>query len=188
MFVTDGGGSHPLHPLVTPADLAARRCAEARAALGALGVDAANATFLGAEDGRLSRLGEAEGQELVGRIAAVLEQVAPDTLLVALQHDGSTEHDASFALVLRALGKARPSPRVLEYPVWSWWNPMLLLGPLVSRRRIWRIDTRSVQEAKARALSAYGSQTAPIQPDTAAALPEGFTSHFLCGEEFLFEK
>jgi len=188
VFVTDGGGSHPSHPRVTPADLAALRCAEARAALEALGIEAANATFLRAQDGGLSRLGEAGARELAGEIAAVLERVAPDTLLVALRHDGSTEHDASFALVLRALGGARPGPRVLESPVWSWWNPSLLMEPLATCRRVWRVDTRPVQGAKARALRAYASQTDPIPPDVSAALPEGFTAQFLCGEEYLFER
>jgi LmbE family N-acetylglucosaminyl deacetylase len=64
---------------------------------------------------------------------------------------------------------------------------MLLLGPMLTCRRVWRLDLRDVREVKARAIASYASQTDPIPPETAPALPPGFASMFLCGEEFLFE-
>ncbi len=186
-FVTDGGGSHPNHPAFAPTQIAARRSAEAFTAAAALGIDRGNVTFLGAEDGTLGRVDEARGREIVAKVSALLSRVAPDTVILPRRGDGSSEHDAAFALFRRALAGAGLSPRVLEFPVWSWWNPTLLLGPLFTCRRIWRVDLRPVQEAKARALACYASQTSPIPPDTTAALPPGFVAMFLCGEEFLFE-
>jgi LmbE family N-acetylglucosaminyl deacetylase len=188
VFVTDGSASHPSHPAVAPSEIAARRREEARTATGALGVDWERVAFLGERDGALARLGDERAEEAVGRIAAMLARLAPAAVLTPCRLDGSSEHDASFALVSRALLRAGQGPRLLEFPVWSWWNPLLLLGPMLASRRVWRVDLRDFRVAKARAIASYASQTEPIAPDTAPALPAGFAAMFLCGEEFLFER
>jgi LmbE family N-acetylglucosaminyl deacetylase len=59
---------------------------------------------------------------------------------------------------------------------------------MLASRRVWRVDLRDVRAAKARAIASYASQTEPIAPDTAPAVPPGFAAMFLCGEEFLFER
>jgi len=187
VFVTDGSASHPGHPRATPADIAARRRAEALLATGVLGVEPGRVAFLDERDGTLANLGEERGSEVAGEIAGILGRLAPEALLLPCRRDGSSEHDACFALVARALGSGRPGPRVLEFPVWSWWNPLLLLRPLLTCRRVWRLDLGPVRDVKARAIASYSSQTEPIAPEAAPALPPGFAPMFLCGEEFLFE-
>jgi LmbE family N-acetylglucosaminyl deacetylase len=187
-FVTDGTASHPGHPVVTPSEMAARRVAEARVATRVLGIASDNLTFLGARDGTLSHLDQGEFEEIAGGIAGILRRFAPGLMLLPCRHDGSSEHDAAFTITQEALEQAGLKPRILEYPVWSWWNPLLLIGPLFTCRRIWRVDIRGVLDVKARALSSYASQMLPIPPDSTAVLPPGFTSMFLCGEEFLFER
>jgi N-acetylglucosamine malate deacetylase 1 len=187
-FVTDGAASHPGHPAVSPRDIATRRVAEARVATGILGIDRKDVTFLEAEDGELAHLDHARSEEIAGKIAVLLARFAPGAVLVPCRCDGSSEHDAAFALVIRALARAGQRPRILEFPVWSWWNPLLLLRPLFASRRIWRVDLRDVGDLKERAISAYSSQNLPIAPDSTAALPPGFASMFLRREEFLFER
>jgi LmbE family N-acetylglucosaminyl deacetylase len=187
VFVTDGGASHPAHPSAAPAEIAALRRAEALSATGMLGVDPERVFFLDERDGALADLG-GRSDEVARRISGILAQLAPEAVLLPCRADGSTEHEASFALVARALAHAPTRPRILEFPVWSWWNPAMLLGPLFTSRRVWRLDLRDALEVKARAIASYASQTRPIPPETSPALPPEFASLFLCGEEFFFEK
>jgi LmbE family N-acetylglucosaminyl deacetylase len=188
VFITDGSASHPAHPTAAPDAIAARRKAEARSATGILGVDWERVAFLDERDGTLAGLDTGRAREVAGKIAAMLARLAPEAILLPCRLDGSSEHDASFALVSRALQLAQIRPRLLEFPVWSWWNPLLLLRPMFACRRVWHLDVRGVLDVKARAIASYASQTDPIAPETVPALPSGFASMFLCGEEFLFER
>jgi LmbE family N-acetylglucosaminyl deacetylase len=187
-FVTDGAASHPGHPAVAPAAIAARRRAEARQATQVLGVNPQRVWFLDESDGTLAGLEAGEAIRAAARIAGLLARVAPDAILLPCRLDGSSEHEAAFALVARALRDANLSPRILEFPVWSWWNPLRLMRPMLTARRVWRLDLREVLALKARAVACYASQTEPIPPDAAAALPAGFAPMFLCGEEYFFER
>ncbi len=187
VFVTDGGASHPRHPIVTPADIAKRRKDEAHEATGILGVNWEHVTFLGIRDGTVSHLDERQGTELEARIAALIERLAPDAILLPCRGDGSSEHDAVFLRVARAIGKTGLKTRVLEFPVWSWWNPLLMAAPILSCRNVWRVDFRPVRNLKGRAITSYASQTLPIPPETNPALPPGFAGMFLGGDEYFFE-
>ena len=129
-FITDGSASHPNHPTVSPSDLAALRTSEARAATRVLGVDGSRVVFLGASDGTLSKLGGVPLKEIVDALTTLLLQVEPKTLLLPCRADGSSEHDAAFLLVSRALEISGVRPRIFEFPVWSWWNPYLLLNSM----------------------------------------------------------
>src|SRR5471032_3343833 len=70
-YLTDGSASHPGHPTLTPSLLAAQRAMEARTALRVLGVESRAIHFLGARDGALDRLAEAE----VATLSAQLEKL-----------------------------------------------------------------------------------------------------------------
>ena len=187
VFITDGSASHPSHPTVPPAELAARRKAEARVATGVLGVGREHVAFFDERDGTLNHLSDERVREVARKITEVLDRLAPEAILLPCRLDGSSEHTASFAIVSRALQSARSKPRILEFPVWSWWNPLLLLKPMLSCRRVWRVELQGVRDVKARAIASYSSQTEPIAPDTAPALPQGFAPMFLCRDEYLFE-
>jgi len=186
-YVTDGSASHPGHPTLTPGALAALRQTEARHAMDRIGVESTGLRFLGARDGTLAHLDRPSADELVLRIAALLRQVQPDEIFLPCRHDGSSEHDATFGFVRRALEQAGLRPRILEFPVWSWWNPRLLLRPLITSRRVWRMDFRGYGTLKRRALDAYASQIAAIPPSTQPLLTPDFISFFSSSEEFFFE-
>jgi LmbE family N-acetylglucosaminyl deacetylase len=187
-FVTDGGASHPSHPVVSPNEIAARRKAEACLAAGILGVNRNQLTFLEAPDGELAQLGVEPRKQVVAAISVLLSKVSPEAILLPCRHDGSSEHDAAFLLVCSALEQSGLQPRIFEFPVWSWWNPFLLLKLLVRYRRVWRVDLGEDRAAKARAVASYVSQTLPIPPDTKSALPQGFADMFLGSTEFFFEQ
>jgi LmbE family N-acetylglucosaminyl deacetylase len=187
VFLTDGAASHVGHATVPPARLAAMREAEAREAAFRLGLAGSALSFLGIPDGTLDRLADADRLRIAQSLGSHASAGA-DAVIVPLARDGSTEHDAAHSMVVSAIAGAVPRPRVLEYPVWAWWSPLRLMGPLFSRRRIWRVGAREAHAMKARAAASYASQLEPLAPDPAPALPEGFAAMFLCGEEFLFER
>lgn len=186
-FVTDGEGSHPSHATLSRADLGALRRAEARAALSELRVPGDQISFMGAPDGFLSRLDAAQSAGLVAGLAGLMVRLKPDAVLLPCRGDGSSEHESAFSLVIRAVSQAGIGPRILEFPVWALWRPTRLLGLALNCPRVWRADISSVRDRKARAVSLHETQIRPLPPDTAPALPPGFASMFLGGDEHFFE-
>jgi LmbE family N-acetylglucosaminyl deacetylase len=186
-FLTDGGASHPSHPRVSYADVSALRRNEAQGATAALGVQWNRVMFLNARDGTLASLGEPDRAGLVEQLIRIFEDFKPDGLFIPCRDDGSSEHDAAFLLIQEALVISKLSPRVFEYPIWSIWNPTLLLGPLLTCRRVWRVELAGVQGAKEHAAALYLTQVCPIAPDVSPVLPSEFVSMLLGGPEFFFE-
>jgi LmbE family N-acetylglucosaminyl deacetylase len=187
IVVTNGSASHPGHASKSPEDISAMRREEASAAVAALGIDRRNVTFLNEPDGGLSRLAAGAIRELEGRIASLILDAKPGAIFLPCRNDGSSEHEAVFAIVKAAADLTGLAPRILEFPVWSWWNPGLLARSIVTSRKVWRVELGGIIEVKARAIACYASQLKPIPPDTYAALPDGFASMFLGRYEFLLE-
>lgn len=186
-FITDGRGSHPGHPALTPSTIAAMRENEAREALGKLGVESSAIHFLGAQDGTLAHLTCEQSVAIVGRLRELIALVQPDEIFAAYRRDGSSEHEAGFSLLARALQtNARPA-RLYEYPVWSWWNPLRLIHPLFNSRRVVRFNFKGDGSLKQDALATYRSQFAPSPPWEKPLLPPDFTALFAKPEEYYFE-
>jgi LmbE family N-acetylglucosaminyl deacetylase len=187
-YVTDGSASHRGHPTLTPAALAALRQGEARQAMQLLGVEETTLFFLGAGDGTLAHLVPPAATAIAEKIADLLRRVRPDEIFLPLRDDGSSEHDASFVLVQRALALARLHPRLFEFPVWAAWNPLRLFRPLFASRTVWCVDYREHAGLKRQAIGAYVSQTELIAPGEQPALSGEFLSYFYTGREYFFER
>ena len=187
-YITDGSASHPGHPTLTPAALAALRQSEARQAMRLLGVEETALFFLGVGDGTLAHLAPPAATAIAGKIAGLLRQVRPDEIFLPMRADGSSEHDAAFVLVQRALELSGLRPRLFEFPVWSAWNPLRLVKPLFASHTVWHLDCREHAELKRRALGAYVSQTEPIAPWEKPTLSPEFLSYFGTGTEYFFER
>ena len=187
IFVTDGSASHLGHALKSREDIAAMRREEARSAASVLGVDRSHVTFLSEPDGGLDRLAPDPIRSLTCRIASLILDEKPGAIFLPCRNDGSSEHEAVFAIVRGAVEQTELSPRILEFPVWSWWNSSLLAQSIVTSRRVWRVEMGGIGAVKARAIACYASQLRPIPPDIHAALPDGFASIFLGRYEFLLE-
>jgi LmbE family N-acetylglucosaminyl deacetylase len=188
IFVTDGGASHPEHPLLSSTDIIAIRKDEARAATGKLGVEWSCVTFIGARDGELASNPPRDSEAIVLTISRHLTRIAPDAVFLTCRRDGSTDHDATFVLVQEALKRARLAPRIFEYPIWAWRNPLLLIGPILKSRRVWRTETGDVLDRKVSALEEYVSQTRPIPPDSMPVISSEFTAEFMHANEYFFER
>jgi LmbE family N-acetylglucosaminyl deacetylase len=181
-YITDGGASHPGYP-----GLAGLRRAEALAATALLGVASDRVEFLDAGDGTLASLKPADSANLVGRLGAILLHFDPTLVLLPCRSDGSAEHDAAHALFLRALAATPLVPRVLEFPVWSWWNPLLLRRTLREPCQVWRTAFPSGAGLKQRALAAHVTQLTVLRPGSGPMLTPAFLSFFAPPEEFFFE-
>ncbi|MFI5357305.1 MAG: FkbM family methyltransferase [Opitutales bacterium] len=184
VYLTDGGASHTGHPTLTRTDLVAWRAREARQAMAILGVEPDSMHFLDVPDGCLAGLGTDEAQALVNRLRSLLAALAPVELFTPCRRDGSTEHEAGFQLLRTALAGLEPSPRLLEYPVWSWWNSLRLLHPLWRCRQVLRVTVPAAQ--KAQVLACYRSQLEPVAPWENPVMPRDFVALFRGSEEYFF--
>ena len=171
VFLTDGAASHPGHPLVPPAAIAAIRLQEARGVLATLGVDSEAIHFFNESDGTLDRLPAATRAALVARIAALLGRLQPEEIFLPCNADGSSEHQAAFHFVAEAVARTGTAAVIWEYPVWLWWNPLTLLARLVHPSGRCRAPTEDFLPIKRRALARYRSQLEPLPPQTQPALP-----------------
>jgi len=187
-YITDGGASHPGHPTLTPAALAALRQGEARRATHLLGVEENALFFLGAGDGTLAHLDPPTAANVVEKVADLLRQVRPDEIFLPMRDDGSSEHEAAFVLVQQALARSGMRPRLFEFPVWSAWNPLRLFRPLGTSRTVWRVDYRRHRGLKRQAIGEYVSQIQPTAPWEKPMLSPEFLSYFCTGREFFFER
>ena len=188
IYLTDGAGSHPGHPRVSPVTLAQLRRAEASRAMQGLNVEATSLHFLDAPDGTLAHLSPATFEDLAQRLAALIAPLAPTELFLPCRNDGSSEHTAAFKLTVRALQLARLSPRLFEYPIWARWSPQRLIRPGFTSRRVWWLSFPLTVPRKREALACYVSQTTPTPPWSQPVLPPGFAASFDSAEEFFFDQ
>lgn len=186
-FITDGRASHSNHPTLSPSALGVLREQEARAALRKLGVETPAIHFLGIPDSTLDKLSGPAREDGVNRIARLLDAVQPDEVLIPYRFDGSSEHEAGFTLFAEALRRQPRRIRVLEFPVWSWWSPVLLARPARRVRKVVRFSFVGYEFLKTEALASYRSQVEPTPPWKEAILSPDFCRMFARGEEFYFE-
>jgi len=150
--VTDGEGSHPDSPTLTPAALADRRAEERRAALAALGIEAA-VDRLRLPDGAVAAADVAEG------VAAIL--CPGDTVIAPVTGDGHPDHDATAAGAGEAA--ARAGVACWRYPVWLWHWARPGDVSFDGARRLPLPGT--AVRAKATAIDHYVTQVAPLSDD-----------------------
>jgi len=187
VYVTDGSASHPGHPTLTSEALATLRESEGRAALSHLGVDRLAVHFLGARDGTLAHLSPAAESALQAEFNRLLLAVRPDEVFLPYRRDGSSEHEAASRLFLGALAGTGIKPRLYEYLVWSWWNPLRLLRPWLTARHVWRFRFPGYEGIKSAALKCYSSQFEPTPPWSEPVLDRDFARMFKRPCEFYLE-
>ena len=186
IFITDGSASHPDHPRLGPPAIAALRAREAMQAISYLGVERSAVHFLNEPDGSLKTIGSVRREALVIRLAGLFGRIGPAEIFLPCNPDGSSEHDATFGFVLNAIGRTGLRPDVWQYPVWSWWNPQLLVRRWLATPDCRRLPVEDYQQAKQHAIECYQSQIAPIPPDDSAALPPDLVQIFNSDTEYFF--
>ena len=176
-IVTDGAASHPGSPTVTPAELAAIRRDEARAALDAV-APGARLVLLGHPDGGVREARDAVRADL----EALVAEAAPGTWVAApWRGDGHRDHRVTGEVVaeLVAAQADERGIRLVEYPVWMWhWaTPDDPRVPWAGLRAL-PLDP-AAQHAKRRAIAAHASQVRPLSdaPEDRAVLLPAFLRH-----------
>ena len=114
VFICDGSRSHA--KLMDPAELAALRTSEARAALGVLDVHEGDVQFLDFKEKKLRR----HEAEAVERVLAILEERRPEEVFVPYEADVHPDHEATYRIVMKALERHGRAVTVYEAPIWFW--------------------------------------------------------------------
>ena len=186
VFLTDGGASHPGQQTLSVDELILLRRHEARAALEVLEVDSACVQFWNIPDGTLNALPAADRAALIARLAVLLNSIKPGRLFVPCSPDGSSEHDPVLGFAQDALVKAGPQPEIWQYPVWCWWNPVLLLTKILRQDGIYRLAGEDYHTLKQRALRFYHSQVESVTPAASVPLPPELKEFCLLDPEYFF--
>lgn len=186
IFITDGSASHPGHALFSPPAIASLRRQEAWAALAVLGVESEAIHFLDEPDGTLRVLDAGRREKLIGRMADLLCELQPDEVFLPCSPDGSSEHDAAFGFVIDALHRAAVRPAIWQYPVWTWWNPALLVRRIFEERGCCRMPAEDFRAIKHRAIACYRSQTVPLAPHDLPSLPPDLLAMLDSEVEYFF--
>ncbi len=181
VFLTRGEASHAGHPALSPGELARRRTGEAGDAARRLGLPASALHFLDLPDGRLGQLDSAADDD---RIAALLDRLRPDVVLVPDERDGSSEHAATARLAARLARRPGTTWRRLAYLVWAAWSPRLLIRIACGRGPVRLHHVAGGAADKGRAAGAYRSQTESVAPWTRPVLPEDFVAALARDDEF----
>ena len=163
VVVTDGTRSHSSRTWPAPR-LRALREAEAQRAVGHLG-HGPRVEFLRHVDCGLPDEGTPAFEAAAGRLAGLVSDLAPDTLVVPWRRDPHCDHVATWRL---AWARRDPAVRWVEYPVWAWADADA--APLDGEAVPWRLDVSAVLDRKGRAVAAHRSQTTRLIDDD----PEGF--------------
>lgn len=180
--LSDGSGSHPGSPTLTPEQLAVRRHAELDAATTILGLETPR--WQGLPDGELA----AHQQQMTGIVKSVLDE-QPDAvtgLLSVWCHDGHPDHEA-VGHCAQALAARRGIP-LWMYPIWMWhWAYPGDPGIPWQQMRTHRLDD-DVLAVKHAAVRSFESQIGPLSPapEDQPVLGPHILSHLLREQEFVF--
>ena len=186
VFLTDGGGSHLNHPLLSVPEVIAWRRREAHAALRELGVDSRAIHFLDEPDGTLNQISAERAALLGARLVNLLSELRPARVLLPCRRDASSEHNAAFALIMNALRQTSLRPTVWQYPIWSWWNPLLMLRHILTASERARLPNADFTVSKRTAIACYASQIGPTPPWKEAVIPADLLATLRTDTEYFF--
>jgi LmbE family N-acetylglucosaminyl deacetylase len=177
VFLTDGQGSGGSDTKNTIVQI---RKQEALEALAILGVKASEIHFLDKPDGTLQDLNNDEQQEIISRVAQLIQYYQPEEIYVPHRKDCHRDHEATYELVKVAMAANNTRVELLQYPIWLFWRaPLFILLKLQDLAAAYCFSITLVQEKKNRAIASYRSQI--------KSLPRGFMKRFLGSYEIFFK-
>jgi LmbE family N-acetylglucosaminyl deacetylase len=180
LVMTDGRQSHGHIAGVDLDQMTQTRKQELLNACAILGVAAEKVHFLDLPDQGVYRLTPEQHQQAVRRVGDLIFSLRPREIYVNHRTDRHPDHEAVFRIASDAIAQASVPIDVYQYPIWLIWkgpyrwndhHPQDLKGAR-------RLDVRSVQQLKDKAIAAYASQH--------QILPGGFLGQFTQGYELFF--
>jgi LmbE family N-acetylglucosaminyl deacetylase len=165
IFVSDGTGSHPRSRAFPRTRLRAVREAEARRAVGALGLAPRHVEFLRLPDRFVPSEGAA-ASAAIERIVTAASRIEAAALFVSWRDDPHCDHQAAYALASAV--RRRLDVPLFEYSVWG--QALRPCTPVAPVSRGFRLRTERHQTRKRRAIGAHRSQITDMISDD----PSGF--------------
>jgi LmbE family N-acetylglucosaminyl deacetylase len=170
LVISDGTASHPNSRQYPAEKLRLLRQNETLSALLTLGVDSSAVTFLNLKDGAVPTPGKIEFEQAVADCQAYLNTFKPETIILPWRRDPHADHRASWRIIKKAVNDLAISPRILEYPIWSWEQAETDDISVPQTVKPWRLDISRVSSQKQEAIAHYRSQTTDLIDDD----PQGF--------------
>lgn len=190
LVVSDGTASHPNSLKYPKQKLRSLRQHETLSALGSFGIESSAITFLGLKDGAVPTPGKTGFKQAVACCRTYLSRFKPATIILPWRRDPHADHRASWRILQKAVNDLPISPRILEYPIWSWEQADVIDDiPVPQAVKAWRLDISTVLSQKQEAIAYYRSQTTDLIDDD----PDGFRltpevlAHFACPWEVYLE-
>lgn len=200
--VGDGAGSHR-NSGGSPDDLRMRRRAELDAACELLGIARGQLHALGYPDDAMA----GHVDEIARDLEQLVRTARPDDVYVTCADERHPDHAAVAVAARRAIERVRPSPRLLEYPIWLWsdWplsrrfrdgSGLRRFCSIAANRSIEVVRLDAVRSDKQRALASYRSQLGDADlpedlhnytsPRGKVALPTDLVRRAIAGPELFF--
>lgn len=179
VYMTDGRTSH--QKFMPVQELCPLRKQEALKAGEVLGLRDGDIQFLDFPDGELGEYHEFA----VTKVSAILSRLRPADVFVPYQADKTSDHEATYKIVIEAIKRSALEVDVYEYPVWLWnqwpWTGLELGPNRDSLKAIWHVirsgfgsqifkefdsavHVREVLDIKREALAQHRSQMVELIP------------------------
>lgn len=160
-YLTDGSASHRGSPTWSPRRIASVRRAEARRALGVLGVPPRDIRFLDWPDSFPARPGTAAHEAAAAAIARWGRPRQPRSIWSSWRGEPHCDHEAAADLA-DAVAARSPGPvRRLDFLVWGWTRRELA----AETKAVWALDCRGTIARRRRALACHRTQTTALIGD-----------------------
>lgn len=176
VFMTDGryGIAH-----TQPEKVIQIRQQEAVSALGTLGVAPSEIVFLNRVDGSLANLPAQQRQQMIDKLAHLLQTFTPEEVYVPHYKDFHDDHEATYKLVREAIATSGVKVDLWQYPIWLFWqSPFSIKIKSKDIAGAYRLAINSVQTQKHQAIETYKSQI--------PGLTRGFLRRFFSAYELFF--
>jgi LmbE family N-acetylglucosaminyl deacetylase len=176
-----------MHVVVAAAGGDDVRREESRSGIAALGIDPACVQFLDHRDATLSSCVD----ELAGELAALIVELNPSVVLTTSTWDPHPDHAALGGALNAAVSAVDSRPQVLEYAIWQWESPRLVLRwlragdltTLAAMRAVHVVRLRRLDRARKRAALLHHQSQLEPSSDGRMAIDARVTRRFLGGAE-----
>jgi LmbE family N-acetylglucosaminyl deacetylase len=160
-YLTDGSASHLGSPTWPAQRIASVRRAEARRALGVLGVPPRDIRFLGWPDSVPARPGTATHDAAAAALARWVRPRPPRSIWSSWRREPHCDHEAAADLADTVAARTPGSVRRLDFLVWGWTRPDLA----AETKTVWALDCPGTIARRRRALACHRTQTTALIGD-----------------------
>ncbi len=188
-LVSDGTMSHPNSQAYPPEQRCALREAEFRQACAHLGVAAKSLRFFRFPDTKVPLPGSKKFGAATKQLCQQLQALAPQTIFTPWRRDPHCDHQATTALILKAIEETNWPGTLYEYPIWLYELAQAGDAPHPSEVEVFTFTLQEAwQRKKKTAIEAHLTQLGQViydDPDAFSLKPE-VLAHFITSTEYYY--